>query len=69
MYRSYRVIMQGKQGQTFVMASSAKEASEIAAQAMRGGEQVIVEDPEHQVVSIEQLAEIIRNGELARDGQ
>lgn len=63
MYRSYRVIIEGKRGQSFVMASSAKEASEIAAKAVHDGEQVKVEDPHHGIISMDRLAEIIREHE------
>ena len=63
MSRSYRVILQGNQGQSFVMVSSAKEASEVAAKAIHDGELVQIEDAEHNIVSMERLAEFIRDGE------
>lgn len=63
MSRSYRVILQGNQGQSFVMVSSAIEASEVAAKAIHDGEQVQIEDAEHNIVSMERLAELIRAGE------
>ena len=63
MSRSYRVILQGNQGQSFVMVSSAIEASEVAAKAIHDGEQVQIEDAEHNIVSLERLAELIRAGE------
>jgi hypothetical protein len=66
MYRSYRVILAGNTSQSFVMASSAKEAGEIAGKAIHDGEQVTIEDPEHNIISVDRLAEIIRDGE-ARD--
>ena len=63
MSRSYPVILQGNQGQSFVMVSSAKEASDVAAKAIHDGEQVQIEDAEHNIVSMERLAELIRDGE------
>lgn len=68
MYRSYRVIMQGKVGQFFVMARSAKEASEIAANAVHDGHRVTIEDPDEKLVSVDELSEIIRGGEPKRRG-
>jgi hypothetical protein len=63
MYRSYRVIFQGKAGQYFVMARSACEASELAAKAVQDGYAVRIEDPDERLVSVDELAEIIRTGQ------
>jgi hypothetical protein len=63
MNRSYRVILQGGQSQSFVMAGSAKEAAEIAAKAVHNGEQVTIEDPEHNIISADRLSEIVKESE------
>lgn len=65
MNRSYRIILQGSQSQSFVKAGSAQEAGEIVSKAIHNGEQVTIEDPEHNAISVERLAEIIREGEAA----
>ena len=62
MYRSYRVIFQGKVGQYFVMARSAIEASKLAAKAVDDGYSIRIEDPDERLVSVDELAEIIRTG-------
>jgi len=62
MNRSYRVTIHSRNSHSFVMARSAKEASEIAAKAVNDGEQVTIEDPDHRVLTVDDLADIIRTG-------
>lgn len=52
--RQYRIIT-GLKSEIFSIASSAKEACEIAAKAMVKGEPVRIEDPDHNIVSMERL--------------
>ena len=57
----YRVITKGPQSESFIVASSAKEASDAAATALQTHEEVTVEDPDGHVISLEALVAIIRD--------
>jgi hypothetical protein len=60
MKRSYRVIFQGAMGKCSLEAASAKEAGDLAAKALQNHDLVTVEDPDGQIISLNDLLAITR---------
>ena len=60
MKRSYRVIFQGAMRKCSLEAESAKEAADLAAKALQNHDLVTVEDPDGQIISLNDLLAITR---------
>lgn len=60
--RHYRVVFKGAQSQSFVVAKTAKEASEAAAKGTHAGDEAVVEDGNGREIPEDELAELVRQG-------